>query len=316
MWTILCSLALAVSPDELAAELPGARVQLDACATEGCDREEAARAAWLLALGTYVETGVADGELSATVRVLDPALWSQLPPVLLDAATDPAGWAQRVGGAPPPSGARSSSERVAAVRSIQLHARPRIFVVSEPGSGRDYDDPKLQRELKVRTAQPAAVFYPAGDLCQQGPIRDLAPPADGPMAEIGFIRRDRFTPTELAATYTVWVDGVEVVLANPEGVLALPAGSHQVRMMRDDGVGPVLDVELAAGERILDLPDVADACIADALAAGPEALVPHFRRLSERVPGPVFYVARVGAKPRDARLWRWDGEGLTEIPRR
>lgn len=89
---ILLSLAFAVTPLDLEAELPKARAQLAACEAS-CTPEEGARAAYLVAVGTYVQEGVADGALAATVRLLDPERFATLPDVVRDAATEPLPWA-------------------------------------------------------------------------------------------------------------------------------------------------------------------------------------------------------------------------------
>lgn len=91
--------ALATSPDDLAEVLPDAKHQLQACAAAGCLRAEGAKAAWIVAMSTYLEEGHADGQLIGTVQVLDRDLFTTLPDVLQAAAAEPADWTQRVGGA-------------------------------------------------------------------------------------------------------------------------------------------------------------------------------------------------------------------------
>lgn len=88
--------ALAVQPADLVAALPEARAQLAVCRETGCPRPQGARASWLLAVGTYVETGFADGQLAADVRVLDPELFETLPEVLQARADLPSPWTLRV----------------------------------------------------------------------------------------------------------------------------------------------------------------------------------------------------------------------------
>ncbi|MCB9677750.1 MAG: hypothetical protein H6737_21770 [Alphaproteobacteria bacterium] len=95
---IWMSLALAQSPAELATAIPGAERQLASCEARGCPRHVAARAAWLIALDTYLSTGVADGELAATVAELDADLFASFPDVLREAATEPLAWSTQVGG--------------------------------------------------------------------------------------------------------------------------------------------------------------------------------------------------------------------------
>lgn len=98
MISLLMAAALAATPEELAEAMPAAEDQLLRCATDGCTRDEGARAAFVVAVGTYVAEGEADGALAATVRVLDPALFSDLPDVLQASAAEPLHWATWVGG--------------------------------------------------------------------------------------------------------------------------------------------------------------------------------------------------------------------------
>lgn len=90
---IWMTLAFATTPEDLAAQLPEARAQLTAC-EQACKPEAGARAAFVVAVGTYVETGVADGTLAATVQALDPALFAKLPPVIQEASSTPLAWAR------------------------------------------------------------------------------------------------------------------------------------------------------------------------------------------------------------------------------
>lgn len=90
--------AVAASPEDLTAALPDAKRQLQACATAGCSRTRGAKAAWIVAMSTYIEEGHADARLAGTVEVLDSALFSTLPDVLQAAAGEPADWTRRVGG--------------------------------------------------------------------------------------------------------------------------------------------------------------------------------------------------------------------------
>lgn len=85
---------------ELARRAGPASEQLTRCAEEGCARPVGARAAWVLALHRYVDEGYADGELAATVRVLDPALYDALPDALLTVDGQAPAWTGRVGGVP------------------------------------------------------------------------------------------------------------------------------------------------------------------------------------------------------------------------
>jgi len=86
----------ALASDDLAqkleAEAPAARARLKTCRHDRCARADAARAAFLVALDTYVTTGRADGALAAAVRQLDPELFRDLPDVLVEAATEEPGW--------------------------------------------------------------------------------------------------------------------------------------------------------------------------------------------------------------------------------
>jgi hypothetical protein len=90
----LTALAVAgtLQPADLAAAMPSVHDQLHTCAVHGCSDEAGAEAAFLLAVHTYVASGVADGALAATVRELDPARFADLPDVIQRAATAPAAW--------------------------------------------------------------------------------------------------------------------------------------------------------------------------------------------------------------------------------
>ncbi len=87
----------------LAEEAPAAEALLGRCAVQGCSRDEAAQAVWILAMDAYAGAGVAEGELAATLQVLDPDLFETLPDVVMSAATQPMGWALQVGGTTPPA---------------------------------------------------------------------------------------------------------------------------------------------------------------------------------------------------------------------
>jgi len=89
LWTLT---ALSATPAQLAEQIPEATAALERCEAEGCSKAVAARSAWLVALDRYLDGGVADGALSASVRELDPELFSGFPDVLRDAATEPLPW--------------------------------------------------------------------------------------------------------------------------------------------------------------------------------------------------------------------------------
>ncbi|MCA9572400.1 MAG: hypothetical protein KC656_31390, partial [Myxococcales bacterium] len=96
----LFALVVAATPDLAPAAAESLEV-LESCADVGCARGEGARAAFLLAVHTYLEEGIADGTLAATVRELDRELYGDLPDVLQRASTEPLPWALRVGGVEP-----------------------------------------------------------------------------------------------------------------------------------------------------------------------------------------------------------------------
>lgn len=113
---LLCSLALALSPEELSAAMPAAQEVVAQCETTGCSREAGAQAAFVLAVGTYVTDGRADGDLAATVRLLDGDLFAALPDVVQAAATTPQEWAERVGGTAALSREEAARRRLEAVQ--------------------------------------------------------------------------------------------------------------------------------------------------------------------------------------------------------
>lgn len=116
--------AMAASPAELAAAAPEAREQLKTCEVVGCARRDAAEAAWLVAVDAYIDRGVADGALAATVRVLDPGLFRELPDVVRDAATEPLPWATRVGGVGEPEPVFHEAKAVKRVDPYAGEKRP------------------------------------------------------------------------------------------------------------------------------------------------------------------------------------------------
>ena len=98
---LMMSLAMAGTPAELAAAVPGAQEQLEQCRLVGCDADDGARAAWVLAVDTYVREGRADAALAGTVRALDADLFADLPDVVRDAAGQPLEWVVQEPQTPP-----------------------------------------------------------------------------------------------------------------------------------------------------------------------------------------------------------------------
>ncbi|MEZ4317169.1 MAG: hypothetical protein R3F61_06685 [Myxococcota bacterium] len=147
---IWIALAHGATPEELAAKLPEARAQLETCATTGCQRGEGARAAWLVAVGTYTETGAADGALAATVRELDDGLFATLPDVLRESATEPLSWSTRVGGA----------ERTAVVTPVST-GLPEPF---EPGSADLPSPPRRPASLTIRAVDAQQQIVPTATI--------------------------------------------------------------------------------------------------------------------------------------------------------
>ena len=92
------ALAAPISAERLAAAAPSAVAQLEVCAhaAAACDPDAAARAAWLVAVHIYVSEGIADGQLAATVKVLHPELFGDLPSVVREAASSPFEWTDAV----------------------------------------------------------------------------------------------------------------------------------------------------------------------------------------------------------------------------
>jgi len=164
-------------------EVHAAEAELAECAVRGCPRATGAEAAWLLALHTYVASGVADGHLAATVRALDPALFAELPSVVQRAASEPLPWATWVGGAPAqpdvvPTAyelepASAAPPRVAATR--QVEERPgravslTVEVVDENGRPIPYAAVRIFEEGERHRVDPetgrwtgSAMFLPDG----------------------------------------------------------------------------------------------------------------------------------------------------------
>lgn len=86
--------AVALTPEAVLEARPAAEATIERCATAGCSRADAAEAVFLVAVSTYLETGVADGDLAATLTVLDPDLRRLLPSAYTEAIGTPATWTQ------------------------------------------------------------------------------------------------------------------------------------------------------------------------------------------------------------------------------
>ncbi len=316
---ILALVALAATPEELEAELPAALAQLEACAEQGCQRADGARAAWIVAVGSYAAEGAADGEVVATVRALDPTLFDALPDALKATVGTPLAWADRVGGQPEPTsdptplGPIARLDRLTEAVEAQ---RPRIFVVDRQEADR-YANPKLRRELRKRIGRPTAAVHPAGDLCQQEPLRTdgtLDPAQDyEPDGQLDFSRGGTFESTSHASNYEIYLGGAEYLVTDPQGRVGRPPGDHQIWVVREDGVGPVLRAEETPSE-VRAVHDEADRCIAEAIQEGSAALEVHFERLASRLPeAPMYVVELVDARAKNAKIWSWIDGSLTDL---
>jgi hypothetical protein len=315
MWILTIALAMAATPEEVAAELPAARLQLEACAEGGCERSDGARAAWVVALGTYLETGVADGAVAATVRELDSQLYSDLPDVLQKSASEPLSWATRVGGVAIAEPSKplavvdpmSSEERVNEVMSSFERRGARVFVVTSPNAKRDWDNPKLGRELRKRLARPAAKIHPGGDFCQEAPLSMARREYDesAPAATLSFARRGAFDPKNFASEYQTFVGGNEVVITDIRGLMKLPLGTYQVAMLRSDGAGAVLEYDLKEDGGLHEVRERADQCAEEALGSV-RVVKEHFERLAKRLPEAELYLVDLrDDRVKDAPSYYW-----------
>ena len=204
-----------------------------------------------------------------------------------------------------------------AIDELQVVDRARIFVVGPEDSGADFPDAKLARKLRLRIDHPTAAAYPAGDLCQQArvlqePTLDMSQDTTG--GTLSFEWRGIFDPREQAATYQVQIGGYEVLIVDPEGRYRMPAGKHQVWLVREDGVGAVMEYDLPESAPIRMVREDADRCIASALGDSPEALAEHFERLQERIPDAPLYLADLRESPaKEAQIWRWHRGQVVEV---
>lgn len=177
---LFATVALGDMPDALPAVVPEATAALAACdaAPLACDRDEAARMAWLLALHTYLDEGVADGALAATVQALDPALFAQLPDVIQASATAPMPWVS------PPEVASASSAPEAGVPVVAAAQRGGL----KEGFYRDAEE--LYRNEPgapfVLSIAASAFGFPAPDRWVDHNRINLAQHPDAPDEVLGF----------------------------------------------------------------------------------------------------------------------------------
>ena len=306
----MLGLAAAVSVDEVAAEMPQAREFLEACATDGCHRQEGARAAWLLALGTYLQTGKADGALAATVRVLDVELFDQLPDAVREGATAPFGWANRVGGPEGAStpGRRSVEGQLLQIRQFPNADAPRVFVLGPMGS-----DPPTPQEVVAMTGLWRARIYPGWEFCQQREFSVTASsrPTGSEYGTVSFRGGQEWDGPAFDATYETWVSGQLASPRDSQGLLRLTQGFQQVALLRPDGVGAVLDLPVEPSQTI-DAVDHARECAANAAEGAPNGLIVHFKRIHRRLPEADLYVVRYHEdSSRKPTIYRWDGARMS-----
>lgn len=113
------------------------------------------------------------------------------------------------------------------------------------------------------------------------------------------------------STYEIWVAGHPAEPLDAQGRLPLAEGSHQLALLRADGVGPVLDLTVAPGETI-DVLEHARECAANAAEFAPNGLLTHFKRIRRRLPEADLYVVRYDEDcSRKPSIYRWDGARLS-----
>lgn len=135
-------------------------------------------------------------------------------------------------------------------------------------------------------------------------------PARRPPTVLDFRDADgRFDRDAFARTWTVWIDGIEAFVDDPEGQLVWPASPASVWLQHAAGHGPAWQIPRAA-EAVTPLADseaFVDRLELAALLRGPAPDLPRdladgLYVLAVRQPDTELFVA-VGRKP---RLYRWD----------
>ena len=106
------------------------------------------------------------------------------------------------------------------------------------------------------------------------------------------------------------IGGLEHLITDPRGLVALPTGEHDIAWVTEDGVGPLLRRTIEDGS-FLTVRHAADDC-ADAARAR-DALDIHLARLQARLPKAELHVVHAPeGSVKDIQLWSWDGEALVE----
>lgn len=316
--TLTLALAFAGSAPDVLDRMPEARTVLAECAEVGCDHADGARAAWLVALGTYLETGTADSELAATVALLDPDLFAELPDVVQQAATDPAAWALEPAidleivapnadaaallpiGGPLPRG----FERI-----LSRHVRADL-TVSPPA-----DLPELRARLQARASSCATPL----DAVEQQAIQEALPEG----------RLYVTAPNETARDTQAWRfdrDSGWLIRVSSVGPRVLPRAEGTVHVLLLPWAEGVQGVELDKLPDLVEGPVDAEVLDADrdlvevllehpnecvALSESPETR-DALQEIAESYDGTVYFA--VGTTKRFVLAWHWDSE-LEELLR-
>lgn len=309
MWTWILTVALADAPAEVVDRLPEARATLERCVERGCDPDEGAEAAWLVALGTYLETGVADGELAATVRALDGELFADLPDVVRRAATEPAGWV-----APadlefvpvPEIPIETGSSSVAIPVGFEPTDAARRYgdrtTLRDLNWGPALVDPELQERMEQATNMCTVDLEPGrfGSLVAAGPDAEvyLALPAGGARLVIWRLDREDESMVRVfqRGRYPIPdVSGAHVVVLSYG-----PRDPRDVSRAIDDLVGEDASYDTVQDEDLVNqLMGHPNECIPEMDESARDKVA----AIAEEHAGPLFVVT---SNRRSTYAWRWD----------
>ena len=316
MWSWILGLAWSGAPEDVASRLPEARAVLEVCAQEGCDDADGAEAAWFVAVGTYLETGVADGELAATVRLLDEELFADLPDVVRQSATDAAAWAMDTGPRYEPLAVIPIET---AMNSIAIPMVEAPSDAQRRGANRDaiaqlnfgpvLDDPELLERLE----ESVNVCFVPLDRDRYESLRAArtdddtyihvtlpSPTAPSKLVMWG-LSRDRM------ALFRIHMTGRPVPVVPAEGAHVVLLPYDEPRGGAPRAIRPVVGEdaaydELVAPRIVKQLMEDPNECVPELDPASLDAV----GAIADAQDGPVFFV--VHDRQKWAYVWRWDPE--------
>ena len=304
MFAWMLAVAMAGPAEEIGGGLPEIGRLLYECRDYGCPRSVAADLWYRQTLGYYERSGHTNGVAAATVRELDPELFAQLPQPLQDSATKPEAWVLWVGG----TGRSVLPDVDYGMADRTPPERPVVFVLSESGNPRAHSR-AVQRAVSGRLELDDAVFYDGGELCQQGlsarPSWDPSSPLNETLGWVDLAREGSWSALEHAQTYDVWVGGIQMLVVDDQGRIELPAGRHSVALLREDGVGPVVNLAAPKDDFGVTFFERAQQCVEQAIDEA--ELANHFLQLRRRLPGvPLYLVDLRRSSVSDAEIYSWE----------